>query len=105
MPAPQGNTNAKKENRLITDALKRAAAQNPDMLREACMKVLEDAASGNLAAFNTLADRLDGKPAQALNVGGQEDNPLLVAPVHERPKVDKNKWLEAHGIEQIEKAG
>lgn len=103
--APIGNTNATKDKRLITDALRRAAAQNADKLKEACEKIIENAANGDLASFNVLADRLDGKPAQALNIGGQEDNPLLVAPANERPKVDKEKWLEAHGIEQIEKAG
>lgn len=65
-----GNKNAVKEKRLVTDALRRAAAQNPDKLREACIKVIEDAANGNLAAFNALADRLDGKPAQSLSVDG-----------------------------------
>ena len=74
--APKGNTNAKIENRLVTNALKRVAAQNPDKLKKACEKVLEEAVNGNLAAFNTIADRLDGKAAQALMISGDEDNPL-----------------------------
>jgi hypothetical protein len=64
--APKGNQNARQDNRMITNALRRAAAQNPDKLREACERVVFDAAEGNLAAFNVLADRLDGKAAQVV---------------------------------------
>ena len=67
-----GNTNATKEHRLITSALKRAVVQNPDALREACLKVLDDAKNGNLAAFREIADRLDGKPAQTQILEGGE---------------------------------
>jgi len=74
--APVGNKNAAKEKRIITNALRRAVAQNPDKLKEACEKVLEDAVNGNLAAFNSIADRLDGKPT--LTIAGDEDNPLEV---------------------------
>jgi hypothetical protein len=79
--APKGNTNASKDNRMVTDALKRAAAQNPDKLREACLKVLQDAAEGNLAAFNTLADRLDGRPSQTNVLAGDPDNPVTIQEV------------------------
>jgi len=75
--APKGNSNATKEKRLITNALRRAVVQNPDKLRKACEKVLDDAVEGNLGAFNTIADRLDGKPAQDHNIGGDEDNPVV----------------------------
>jgi len=76
-----GNTNATKEKRMVTDALRRAAAQNPDKLRSACMKVIEEAAAGNLAAFNTLADRLDGKPAQTNILAGDENAPVLLGTI------------------------
>lgn len=92
-----GNKNAAKENRMVTNALKRAVAQNPEQLRKACLKVLEDAENGNLAAFNTIADRLDGKPAQSVNVGGQEDNPLLIKE-NQRPKLSKEEWLKLHNL-------
>jgi len=77
MGAPTGNTNAAKENRLITSALRRAVVQNPEKLRKACERVLDDAADGNLAAFNTIADRIDGKPAQTNVIEGNEDRPLV----------------------------
>lgn len=77
MGAPLGNKNGAKQKRLVTDALRRAAAQSPEKLKQACEKILDDAANGNLAAFNTIADRLDGKPAQSVTVAGDEDNPLI----------------------------
>lgn len=66
--APEGNQNAVKERRMVTDALRRAAAQNPNKLRNACLKVLENAENGDLAAFKEIADRLDGKPLQSVDV-------------------------------------
>ena len=65
-----GNTNATKEHRLITNALRRAVVQNPDKLRTACEKVLADAVEGNLVAFTVLADRIDGKPPQSTTFDG-----------------------------------
>jgi hypothetical protein len=70
-----GNKNAVKERRMITSALTRAVAQNPEKLRKACLKVLDDAVEGNLAAFNTIADRLDGKPSQSMDVNVTEKKP------------------------------
>ncbi len=67
-----GNTNSTADKRLVTSALKRAVAQNPEKLRKACMKVLDDAVEGNLPAFNTIADRLEGRPAQSVSLGGIE---------------------------------
>lgn len=75
--AQPGNKNATKEKRMITNALRRAVAQNPDKLRKACERVLDDAVNGNLAAFNTIADRLDGKPGQSMVLQGDEDKPLF----------------------------
>ena len=84
-----GNTNATKDKRLVTDALRRVAVQNPEKLRKACEKVLEDAMDGNLAAFSLLSDRLDGRPAQSVTVSGDEENPLeLVTKVEIVPLVN-----------------
>ena len=69
--APEGNTNAARQKREVTNALRKAAAQNPDKLKAACEKVLEKAVEGDLAAFNVLADRLDGKPVQAVEGTGE----------------------------------
>ncbi len=76
MGAPKGNTNARKENRVITDALRRAVAQNPNKLKKACEAVLDKAVEGDLYAFNAIADRLDGKPAQTNVLEGSSENPI-----------------------------
>ena len=75
--APKGNTNASRDNRLITNALNRAVVQNPDKLRNACEKVIDEAAEGNLAAFAFIADRLEGRPAQTTVLEGG-DKPVKV---------------------------
>ena len=93
--APLGNNNNSK-GRLITDELRRVCTQSPEKLKKACEKVLEDAVSGNLAAFSVIADRLDGKPAQAVNIGGQEDNPLIVQE-NTRPKLSEEEWGKVFG--------
>jgi hypothetical protein len=58
-----GNTNAKKENRIVGDVLRRIAKQQPKKLRKACEALFTQAAEGDTAAFRELADRLDGKVA------------------------------------------
>jgi len=75
--APKGNTNAARDNRVITNALNRAVVQNPDKLRTACEKVVDEAAEGNLAAFAFIADRLEGRPAQTTVLEGG-DKPVQV---------------------------
>lgn len=76
--APLGNTNATK-NKAWDAALRRAIAQdNADRLRQAAEKLLTLAAQGESWAIKELADRLDGKAAQSMTVGGDEDNPLTV---------------------------
>lgn len=72
--APKGNTNGKKENRLVTDALKRVVVQNPEKLAKACMKILEQAVEGDKQAFGLIADRLDGKPTNT--IAGDSENPI-----------------------------
>ena len=85
--APEGNKNAVKETRLITNALRRVVVQSPDKLKKACEKVLEDAVDGNLAAFTVIADRLDGKPAQTNILEGNDEKPLVLTQI-ERAIID-----------------
>ena len=73
MGAPLGNTNASKENRLFGDALRRAIAQEEGKrVRESVEQLLTKAANGDLPSIQVLADRLDGKAAQAVTVGNAE---------------------------------
>lgn len=75
--APQGNKNATKDKRLITEALRRAVVQGPEKLKKACEKLLDNASEGDLGAFREIADRLDGKPSQGVTVGGDSENPIV----------------------------
>lgn len=70
--APKGNTNSSKKNRMVADALRAAAKQNPDKLKKACMALMDKAVEGDIQAFNAFRDTLDGKPAQV--VEGVGDN-------------------------------
>jgi hypothetical protein len=45
-----------------------AAGDDHQQLRDIARKLLEKASKGDMQAINCLADRLDGKPAQALEV-------------------------------------
>jgi len=83
MGAPLGNKNASKQNRLVTDTIHRALTQDPDKLRAAVDKLLDNAADGDLNAFKELTDRIQGKPAQAIVGGDENDNPVKLSGVLE----------------------
>ena len=57
-------------------ALDKAIATSPQLLRRAADKLLKLAADGEGWAMRELADRLDGKPAQAIT--GADGGPLTV---------------------------
>lgn len=76
MGAPLGNDNATR-GLPWRRALDRALAQDDGKrLRAAAEKLLDEAANGEAWAIKELADRLDGKAAQAVIVAGDQDNPL-----------------------------
>jgi hypothetical protein len=81
MAAPVGNQNAKKA-RLWADAIRRAVARRAggdlsvglDTLADKLIAAVE---TGDLPALKEFGDRMDGKPAQAI-IGGDEDDPPIV---------------------------
>ena len=82
MAAPIGNQNARKENRLWGETIRRAVAQNDSVkLRGLADKLIELAAAGDVSALREIGDRLDGKPAQQLQLSGDENQPLKI--IHE----------------------
>ena len=82
MAAPIGNQNARKENRLWGETIRRAVAQNDAVkLRGLADKLIELAAAGDVSALREIGDRLDGKPAQQLQLQGDEAQPLKI--IHE----------------------
>lgn len=78
--APKGNQNAAKAKRwlaAIDRALdKRSRVDAKDALDALAEKLLEAADKGEAWALKELGDRLEGKPAQAI-IGGQEDDPAI----------------------------
>jgi hypothetical protein len=70
-----------KKQRPWSDAIKRALARRADGdgrdLNALADVLVDKALEGDLPALKELGDRLDGKPAQALDVGGQADNPVI----------------------------
>jgi hypothetical protein len=76
---PPGVQNKDKPYR---DALRRAIARaeqnknDPHALDRIAEKHLARAAAGDVQAIKELADRLDGKPAQSI-IGGDDDDPAV----------------------------
>lgn len=80
-----GNPGGRKTDRPVAEALRIAAARvvagDPEgatMLRAAAKKLLDKAVAGDVEAFKVLADRLDGKAHQQLEIAGDPDAPLGV---------------------------
>lgn len=88
--APKGNTNASK-GRQATQALEIACAihagerdlesvvegNGMKTLVKLWLKQIEDAEQeGDAAKMKLITERLDGRPRQAVDIGGQEDNPV-----------------------------
>ena len=80
--APLGNTNNTKGTRwrqAIESALNlKCKSDGQKALVDIATQLLDKAASGDVGALKELGDRMDGKAPQAINVGGQENNPLTV---------------------------
>lgn len=77
-----GNQNAVKGRRwrnAIEKALaKRCKGDAQAALEDLAEKFLNAVENGDLAAFRELGDRIDGKPAQAIVGGDEDDNPVKV---------------------------
>ena len=66
MGRPIGSVNRQKP---FNDALLMTLRSNPLALRRIAAKLVEKAEEGDLAAIREIADRLDGKAPQAIEVG------------------------------------
>jgi len=84
MAAPKGNNNAKKGAQWRS-ALERALARSVKDknktvdrgLDKIADTVVKNALDGNKEAWQEIANRLDGKHAQAVTISGDEDRPLI----------------------------
>ena len=80
MGAPIGNQNAKRGAEW-RQAIKRALAHRSgktyrEGLDDVAQKFVEAAAAGEAWAMKEIGDRIDGKPAQSIDMGGELNIPL-----------------------------
>lgn len=68
MGAPVGNKNSSRENRLFTNALRRKAIQNPEVMQAVVDSIYAEAMNGNIQAAKEIFDRTDGKAIQQLDI-------------------------------------
>ena len=84
-----GNKNAAKKRLPWSQSLKRALTrlaakegeESPNYRRgldKMADQVVKDAVSGNKDAWQEIANRIEGKPAQSVTISGDEDNPVYV---------------------------
>ncbi len=71
--AESKNPLGRKADKMIRDALLGAARQNPAALKNACEAMWMKAGNGDVAAFNAIADRIDGKVPQAV-IGDKDED-------------------------------
>lgn len=58
------------------DLLTRGGKQHPTLNELAAGALYTEAAKGNVGAARTILEHIDGKPPQAVNIGGQPGNPV-----------------------------
>ncbi len=81
MGAPVGNKNNENGKRFqlaLAAALEKRGTDKVQALHAVADKLIETALEGNIHAIREVADRLDGKPAQAVNLGDHEGNALTI---------------------------
>jgi hypothetical protein len=88
MAAPTGNQNAAKAkvwHAAIMRALeKRSKLEQKEALDDLAEALLRKAADGDMGALKELGDRLDGKPAQTVDVGNADGKPFRTECIERR---------------------
>ena len=75
--APIGNKHAVKQNRLVTNVLRRMLVQNKNKdLFAICKTAIKKAKEGDAAMFKDITDRVDGKAIQAVELSGAGGGPI-----------------------------
>lgn len=86
----QANNNGAHKGKLWNDALRKAIVQDDGKrVNAAAEKLLDLAAEGTPWAVKELADRLDGKSLQGIELSGDADKPLVIQTIV-RTIVDPN---------------
>jgi len=79
MAATDTKPTGRKGDKVIRDALLAALRQDPDKLKRVADKAWSMAEEGNMQAFKEISDRIDGKAAQPLVGGSEDDNPIQLS--------------------------
>ena len=92
-PGKSGNPGGRTREKPFTDALRMAlseehATTGTKKLRVLAEKLVNEAIDGNVQAMKEVADRMEGKAPQALQIGGDSDNPVLHAVKIEHVRAD-----------------
>jgi hypothetical protein len=87
-----GNPTGRTVDKPFADALRMevaAAGADHRKLRAIAKKLLEKAEEGDMQAINCVADRLDGKPAQSVELSGDRTRYVMRAP---QPCQTSEEW-------------
>ncbi len=79
-PGQSGNPAGRPKSKPFREAIQRAldaAGDDKDALQQVATALVGKAMMGDVPAIKELADRMDGKVAQAI-IGGEEDDPAIV---------------------------
>ena len=94
-----GNPSGRKVEKPITDAIRMALSEEHEAtgkkkLRVLAEKMVNEAIDGIIQAMKEVADRMEGKPAQSMELTGDPEAPLQV--VSAKP-LDPEAWAKAYG--------
>jgi hypothetical protein len=104
-PGKSGNPGGRARERVFTDALRMelAAAGDDNKALRAIAKNLINLAQKDdekaLPAINAIADRLEGKPVQAVIGGGEDDPAISIIHRIERVIVENSADTDSEGIQ------
>lgn len=74
-PGQSGNPGGRPKWKPLTQALQELIDERPELMRELAKSLVVKAGKGDVSAFNTIFDRLEGKVAQSIG-GSTEIGPV-----------------------------
>ena len=98
-----GNPKGRAAEKPFADALRmeiKAAGEDHQKLRAITRKLLDKAEEGDMQAINCLADRLDGKPSQSVEVSGDTKSYVIRAPT---PARTAEEWQKNYAPPTLQK--
>ena len=83
---PKGAISINDELRKLLNGKDKAGKRK--VVEAVAYKILQDALGGDTRLMIEMWQQVDGKPAQNVNLGGQEDNPVRIEIKHIKPDVN-----------------